>query len=76
MVFDLAYLERAKAISLPPPPGSPYSIPLVGTEQSDRSPVYRHWNFQHELLLSIDPHVCHLHLTLLDTSNTDTMTRS
>ncbi|MCJ1477346.1 hypothetical protein MMC13_006017 [Lambiella insularis] len=61
MVYDLAYLERAKAVAAAPPQGSPYSIPIVGTEQSDRSPVYRHWNFQHELLKSIDPHVLTAH---------------
>ena len=50
-------LERAKAIAAPPPHGSPYSVPLLGSELPDRTPVYRHWRFTKELLDTLDPHV-------------------
>lgn len=50
-------LERAKAIAVPPPHGSPYSVPLLGSELPDRTPVYRHWRFTNELLDTLDPHV-------------------
>lgn len=39
-------------ISTPPPPGSPYAVPLPGTETATRSPIYRHWRFKDGPLLS------------------------
>ncbi|KAL9618785.1 MAG: hypothetical protein Q9204_008359, partial [Flavoplaca sp. TL-2023a] len=51
----MAFLERAKQIAAPPPPGSPYSIALPESAQPGRSPVYRHWRFQDELLRTLDP---------------------
>ena len=53
----MAFLERAKQIAAPPPPGSPYSIALPESAQPGRSPVYRHWRFQDELLRTLDPDV-------------------
>lgn len=53
----MAYLERAKEFYAPPPVGSPYSVPLPGSEQTGRSRVYRHWRFQGELLKTLDPNV-------------------
>jgi long-chain acyl-CoA synthetase len=43
-----------------PPPGTPYSVALPGTEQPGRSKVYRAWNAQDELLISLDPKVRNL----------------
>lgn len=40
-----------KAIKQPAPPGSPYALPVPGTEREGRSPVYRHWRFQNGPLL-------------------------
>ncbi|MCJ1307252.1 hypothetical protein MMC25_000898 [Agyrium rufum] len=51
------YLAYAKQVYQPPPQGAPYSLPLPGTEQKDRSPVYRHWRFTDKLLDTLDPHV-------------------
>ena len=52
------FLRFALEIAAPPPPGSPYSVPLPGTEEPDRSPIYRHWRFKDkELLETIDPKV-------------------
>ena len=41
-----------KTINTPPPPGSPYALPIPGTERPNRTPVYRHWRFQTGPLLS------------------------
>ncbi|KAG9228951.1 hypothetical protein BJ875DRAFT_476205 [Amylocarpus encephaloides] len=30
---------------LPPPPGTPYSLPIPGTATENRSSTYRHWRF-------------------------------
>ncbi|KAI1869153.1 uncharacterized protein JN550_006140 [Neoarthrinium moseri] len=43
-----AYLTQ---LSVPPPPGSPYAVPLPGSEREGRSPVYRHWRFKDSPLL-------------------------
>lgn len=52
-----------KTISQPPPPGSPYALPIPGTERPNRTPVYRHWRFQNgPLLETFDP----AHQTLHD----------
>lgn len=40
-----------KQLSTPPPPGSPYSLPVPGTEREGRSPIYRHWRFHDKPLL-------------------------
>ncbi|KAI4242697.1 MAG: hypothetical protein L6R40_003918 [Gallowayella cf. fulva] len=53
----MAFLERAKQLAAPPPPGLPYSVALPDSKQPGRSAVYRHWRFQDELLKSIDPDV-------------------
>jgi long-chain acyl-CoA synthetase len=53
----MAHLQRAKDIMAPPPHGAPYSVPLPGTAQEGRTPVYRHWKFQKELLATLDPQV-------------------
>ncbi|KAL8712806.1 MAG: hypothetical protein Q9220_003014 [cf. Caloplaca sp. 1 TL-2023] len=53
----MAFLERAKQIAAPPPPGSPYSVALPGSNQPGRSAVYRHWRFQDDLLKTLDPDV-------------------
>ncbi|KUI57720.1 Long chain acyl-CoA synthetase 7, peroxisomal [Cytospora mali] len=37
--------------STPPPPGSPYSLPIPGSERENRSPVYRNWAFRDSPLL-------------------------
>lgn len=52
----------AQALLEPPPPGSPYSLPIPGTERENRSAVYRHWRFPNgPLLQTIDPAVLTAH---------------
>jgi long-chain acyl-CoA synthetase len=51
-----------KALKTPPPPGSPYSLPLPGSEREGRSAVYRHWRFaDRPLLQTVDPRVLTAH---------------
>jgi len=46
----------------PPPPGSPYGVPVPGTERPGRSAVYRHWRFRDQPLMStLEPEVQTLH---------------
>lgn len=52
----------ARALHAPPPPGSPYSLPIPNSEREGRTPVYRHWRFVDKpLLQTIDPDVLTAH---------------
>ncbi|KAK4186602.1 putative long-chain-fatty-acid--CoA ligase [Podospora australis] len=43
-------------IAQPPPPGSPYALPIPGTERPNRTAIYRHWRFLNgPLLETYDP---------------------
>lgn len=45
-----------------PPPGSPYGVPVPGSERPGRSAVYRGWRFRdRELLTTYDPNVRSVH---------------
>lgn len=49
-------------IVVPPPPGSPYAVPVPGTEREGRTPIYRHWRFRDTPLLdTYDPNCQTLH---------------
>ncbi|CZR53796.1 related to long-chain-fatty-acid--CoA ligase FAA2 [Phialocephala subalpina] len=51
-----------KALRAPPPPGSPYSLPIPGSEKEGRTAVYRHWRFvDSPLLTTLDPKVLTAH---------------
>jgi long-chain acyl-CoA synthetase len=51
------HLARAEELKREPPKGTPYSVPIPGTEQPGRSPIYRAWNTQKELITTLDPQV-------------------
>lgn len=53
----MSYAVLAKDYRKPPPPGSPYSVPLPDTEQADRSAIYRNWRAKDDLLNTLDPKV-------------------
>lgn len=54
-----AYAAQLKA---PPPPGSPYSLPIPGSETEGRSAIYRHWRFVNKpLLVSLNPKILTAH---------------
>ncbi|KAI5863411.1 acetyl-CoA synthetase-like protein [Durotheca rogersii] len=48
---DLKTAAYIKQLSTPPPAGSPYALPVPGTERENRTPVYRHWQFLDKPLL-------------------------
>ncbi|CAM1510427.1 Fc.00g007620.m01.CDS01 [Cosmosporella sp. VM-42] len=51
-----------KKLSTPPPAGSPYGLPVPGSERPGRSPVYRHWAVRDEpLLTTFDPEIQSTH---------------
>lgn len=52
-----AHLLKADELKEEPPKGTAYSVAIPGTEQPGRSPVYRAWNAQQELLKTLDPEV-------------------
>ncbi|KAI9782198.1 MAG: hypothetical protein M1839_005312 [Geoglossum umbratile] len=58
---------RAKGLLAPPPPGTPYSVPLPGSETKGRSKVYRHWRFKDAILRTLDPAVTTAHELFEDT---------
>lgn len=48
----------AEFLSRPPPAGSPYTLPVPGSEREGRTAVYRHWRLRDgPLPKSIDPNV-------------------
>lgn len=44
-----------------PPPGTPYSVPVPGSERPNRTAAYRHVNFQDDFLSTYDPDIKTLH---------------
>lgn len=57
---------EAKALvekyTTPPPPGSPYSLPVPGTERENRTHIYRNYAFRDGPLLErLEPHVMTVH---------------
>ncbi|KAM5342933.1 hypothetical protein ACJ41O_013899 [Fusarium nematophilum] len=50
------YAALYKKLSTPPPPGSPYGLPIPGSERPNRTAVYRHWAVRDEpLVTSLEP---------------------
>ncbi|KAJ6004820.1 hypothetical protein N7540_012619 [Penicillium herquei] len=52
-----------------PPKGKPYSVAIPGTEKPGRSPIYRAWSAQKELIKSLDPKVTTAHEMFESTAN-------
>jgi long-chain acyl-CoA synthetase len=44
-------LQKATELSAPPPKGTPYSLPIPGSQVEGRSAVYRHWKFVDQPIL-------------------------
>ena len=54
-----AYLSD---LAKPPPAGSPYGLPIPGSERPGRSAIYRHHRFRDsELMTTLDPEIHSLH---------------
>lgn len=57
-----------KKCSTPPPPGSPYALPIPGSERENRTAVYRNWAFRDgPLLEKLESHVQTFHDLFEDT---------
>ncbi|BDD59152.1 hypothetical protein MPDQ_001984 [Monascus purpureus] len=54
---EYPYVTVARELQQDPPKGTPYSVPLPGTELPGRTPVYRAWNAQNELFSTAEPEV-------------------
>lgn len=48
-------------LAAPPPPGSPYGVPLPGSEREGRSAVYRHHKCKDNLVSTFQPNVQTFH---------------
>lgn len=52
----------ADFLAQPPPAGTPYSLPIPGSEREGRTAVYRHWRFRDgPLPKSLDPNITTAH---------------
>jgi long-chain acyl-CoA synthetase len=59
---DKEVVAYTKIISQPPPPGSPYGLPVPGSERPNRTAAYRHYRFQNIPLLEVlNPSIRTLH---------------
>ncbi|KAJ5576293.1 hypothetical protein N7535_003219 [Penicillium sp. DV-2018c] len=63
------HLAKATELKQAPPKRGAYSVPIAGTEQPDRTPVYRAWNSQKQLLATLDPQVTTAHDIFEQTAN-------
>ncbi|KAI2794255.1 hypothetical protein POX_a00847 [Penicillium oxalicum] len=63
------HLAKAAELKKAPPKGKPYSVAIPGTEQPGRSPIYRAWNSQKELLTTLDPEILTAHDIFESTAN-------
>lgn len=63
------HLARAQELQQEPPAGTSFSVALPGTAQPGRSPIYRAWNAQTDLLKTLDPEVRTTHEIFESTAN-------
>ncbi|KAK8086961.1 AMP-binding enzyme [Apiospora phragmitis] len=60
---------RIDQLAVPPPAGSPYGVPVPGTETEGRTAIYRHWRFRDSPLLeTFDPNVRTFHELFQDSA--------
>ncbi|KAI9894809.1 MAG: hypothetical protein M1814_000028 [Vezdaea aestivalis] len=55
------HVARARTYYEAPPPGTPHSISLPGSERAGKSKIYRHWRCKNGLLPTLDPQVTTAH---------------
>ncbi|KAL4801549.1 hypothetical protein BDV18DRAFT_148805 [Aspergillus unguis] len=58
---ERVHFARATELTQEPPKGKPYSVAIPGTQKDGRSPIYRSWNAQKELVKTLDPNVTTAH---------------
>ena len=62
-------LDRAAEFHKAPPPGQAHSVKVSDPEEQGRSAVYRHWRFEEDLCVTLDPSVRTLHDIFEQTAN-------
>ncbi|KAF4974738.1 hypothetical protein FZEAL_8408 [Fusarium zealandicum] len=56
------YAALHKRVTTLPPAGSPYGLPVPGSERPNRTPIYRHWAVRDEpLVTSLEPEIHSTH---------------
>jgi long-chain acyl-CoA synthetase len=56
MVVSKDNTEWVHTLQTPPPAGTPYAVPIPGSERENRSAIYRHWKFANgPLLETVNP---------------------
>ncbi|KAK6845153.1 AMP-binding enzyme [Apiospora arundinis] len=69
MAPNLEVKAQIDQLAVPPPAGTPYSVPIPGSEVEGRSAVYRHWRFKDgPLLETFDPEVRTFHELFQDSA--------
>ncbi|KAL3470397.1 hypothetical protein BJX99DRAFT_239596 [Aspergillus californicus] len=63
------HFTRSRKLDEEPPKGTPYAAPVPGTQAEGRSPIYRAWNTQKELIKTLDPNVTTAHDMFESTAN-------
>ncbi|KAL4947959.1 hypothetical protein BDW69DRAFT_177402 [Aspergillus filifer] len=63
------HFARAAELNQEPPKGQPYSVPIPGTQKEGRSPIYRSYHAQDELVKTLDPNVTTAHEIFESTAN-------
>jgi long-chain acyl-CoA synthetase len=54
-----ALIQKMKS---PPPPGSPYGVPIPGSQKENRTPVYRQWRYRDSPMLeNLEPSLQTVH---------------
>lgn len=54
-------VAKSQELSVPPPPGAAYSVPVPGSQKAGRSAVYRHWRQKDGPLHTLDPVITTAH---------------
>jgi long-chain acyl-CoA synthetase len=55
-------VKRLAELNVPPPPGTPYSLPIPGSSAENRSAIYRHLRFVDKpIAVSFDPQLLTAH---------------
>ncbi|KAL4993658.1 hypothetical protein BDV10DRAFT_178593 [Aspergillus recurvatus] len=66
---ERVHFLRAAELTEEPPKGKPYSVAIPGTQKDGRSPIYRSWWSQKELVKTLDPNVTTAHEIFESTAN-------
>ncbi|KAL5332707.1 hypothetical protein BJX70DRAFT_392777 [Aspergillus crustosus] len=66
---DPIHLTRAAELNQEPPKGKSYAVSIPGTQKDGRSPIYRSWHTQKDLIHTLDTNVTTAHDMFETTAN-------